>query len=73
MDKVPQGKSMVYIEEQNSIIYSHQIGHLIDRHALLFHLKFGIPPVLAYQLEVYYKVDRLLTGLTDQQKGTTAV
>ena len=27
-------------------------------------LNFGIPPVLVFQLEVYYKVDRLLTGLT---------
>ena len=27
---------------------------------------------MLFQLEVYYKVDRLLTGLTDQQKGTTA-
>ena len=35
-------------------------------------LNFGIPPVLAFQLEVYYKVDRLLIGLTVQQKGTTA-
>ena len=35
-------------------------------------LNFGIPPVLVFQLEVYYKVDRLLTGLTSQQKGTTA-
>ena len=34
-------------------------------------LNFGIPPVLVYQLEVYYKVDRLLTALTAQQKGTT--
>ena len=33
-------------------------------------LNFEIPPV--FQLEVYYKVDRLLTGLTAQQKGTTA-
>ena len=34
---------------------------------------FGIPLVLVFQLEVYYKVDRdrLLTGLTAQQKGTT--
>ena len=36
-------------------------------------LNFGIPPVLVFQLEVYYKVDRLLTGLTAQQKGTTAL
>ena len=35
-------------------------------------LNFGIPAVLVFQLEVYYKVDRLLTGLTAQQKGTTA-
>ena len=34
-------------------------------------LNFGIPPVLVFQLEVYYKVDRLLTGLTAQQTGTT--
>ena len=35
-------------------------------------LNFGIPPVLVFQLEVYYKVDRLLTGQTAQPKGTTA-
>ena len=35
-------------------------------------LNFGIPPVLLFQLEVCYTVDRLLTGLTAQQKGTTA-
>ena len=35
-------------------------------------LNFGIPTVLVFQLEVYYKVDRLLTGLTAQQKGTAA-
>ena len=29
-------------------------------------------PVLVFQLEVYFNVDRLLTGLTAQQKGTTA-
>ena len=33
-------------------------------------LNFGIPPVLAFQLEVYYVVDRLLAGLTALQKGT---
>ena len=33
---------------------------------------FGIPPVLVFQLEIYYKVDRLLTGLAAQQKWTTA-
>ena len=35
-------------------------------------LNFGIPIVFVFQLEVYYKTDRLLTGLTAQQKGTTA-
>ena len=35
-------------------------------------LNFGIPPVLAFQLEVYYVVDRLLAGLTALQNGTTA-
>ena len=32
---------------------------------------FGIPPVLVFWLEFYYKLDRLLTGLTAQPKGTT--
>ena len=35
-------------------------------------LNFGILPVLVFHLEVYYKLDRLLTGLTAQQKGATA-
>ena len=35
-------------------------------------LNFGIPSVLVFQLEVYFKLDRLLTGLTAQQKGTNA-
>ena len=35
-------------------------------------LNFGIPAVLVFQQEVYYKVDRLLTGLIAQPKGTTA-
>ena len=35
-------------------------------------LNFGIMPAFVFQLEVYYKADRLLTGLTAQQKGTTA-
>ena len=33
---------------------------------------WNTPPVLVFHLEVYYKVDRLLTGQTAQQKGTTA-
>ena len=35
-------------------------------------LNFEVPPVLVFQIEVYYEVDRLLIGLTAQQKGTTA-
>ena len=35
-------------------------------------LNFVILSVLVFQLEVYYRVDSLLTGLTAQQKGTTA-
>ena len=35
-------------------------------------LNLGIPPILVFQLEVYYKVDGLLSGLSAQQKGTTA-
>ena len=31
-----------------------------------------MPLVFVFQLEVYFKTDRLLTGLTAQQKGTTA-
>ena len=33
---------------------------------------FGIPSELSFQSEVYCKVDRLLTGITAQHKGTTA-
>ena len=35
-------------------------------------LNFDKQPALVFQLEIYYKVDRLLTGLTAQLKGTTA-
>ena len=31
-------------------------------------LNFGIPPVLVLQIVVYFKVDRLLTALTNQKK-----
>ena len=37
---------------------------------LISTLNFGIPPVLVFQL--VFNVDRVLTGLTAQQKGTTA-
>ena len=35
-------------------------------------LNFGIPPLLVFQLKVYYKADRLLTGLIAHQRETTA-
>ena len=35
-------------------------------------INFETPPVLVFQLEVYNKLDRLLTGLTAQLKGTPA-
>ena len=35
-------------------------------------LNFGIPSVLIFLLEGYYKEDRLLACQTAQQKGTTA-
>ena len=42
----------------------------------MFHLNttlnFELLPQLLFQLEVYFKVHRLLTGLTAQQEGTTA-
>ena len=34
-------------------------------------LNFEIPAAIVFQLEVYYMVDRLQTGPTAQQKGTT--
>ena len=61
-------QSRFYIEEQNL----EQKFKVIEMFYLHSTLNFEIPPVLVFQLEVYYKVDRLLTGLTAQQKGTTA-
>jgi len=56
----------------NSYAYVLCTKLLVELFYLNSTLNFGIPPVLVFQLEVYYKVDRLLTGLTAQQKGTTA-
>ena len=44
----------------------------IEMFYLISAFNFGIPPVLVFQLEVCYRVDRLLSGITAQQKGTTA-
>ena len=49
-----------------------RFGLFVEMFYLNSTLNFGIPPVFVFQLEVYYKVDRLLTGLTAQPKGTTA-
>ena len=48
------------------------VKSLVEMFYLNSTLNFGIPSVLVFQFEFYYKVDRLLTGLTAQQKGTTA-
>ena len=49
-------------------IFRRQIAKIDVMFYLNSTLNFGIPPVLVYQLEVYYKVDRLLTGLPAQKK-----
>ena len=54
-----------------NIEYSH-LQFSLELFYLNSTLNFGIPKVLVFQLEVYYKADRLLSGLTAQQKGTTA-
>ena len=57
---------------QTSISCSEDMGIDLELFYLNSTLNFGIPTVLVFLLEVYYKVDRLLAGLTAQQKGTTA-
>ena len=58
---------------ENSILYFLKASlKKLEMFYLNSTLNFGIPPVLVFQLEVYYEVDRLLTGLTAQQKGPTA-
>ena len=52
------------VDTKQETICKWQIGMFYLNSAL----NFGIPPVLIFQLEVYYKVDRLLTDLTAQQK-----
>ena len=48
------------------------LGKLSQYYIEMFYLNstlnIGIPLVLVFQLEVYFKVDRPLTGLTDQLK-----
>ena len=36
-------------------------------------LNFGIPPVLVFKLEVYFKVDRLLTGLSSSKRNNCSM
>ena len=59
------------IEEISNILSQLKID--LELFYLNSALNFGILPVLEFQLDVYYKVDRLLTGLTAQPKGTTAL
>ena len=40
------------------------VKSLVEMFYLNSTLNFGIPPVLVFQLDVFYKADRLLTGLT---------
>ena len=54
------------------IVLSNLTENKVDTFYLNSTLNFGIPPVVVFQLEVYYKVDRLLTGPTAQQKGKAA-
>ena len=51
---------------------SMKIKIIVEMFYLNSTLNFGIPPVFVFQLEVCYKVDRLLTGITAQQEGTIA-
>ena len=60
---------VIFLHQCNMYFYANS-----DIELEMFYLNstqnFGILPVLVFQIEVYYKVDRLLTGLTAQQKGT---
>ena len=58
------------LEDFYKLMFSQEVG--IEMFYLNSTLNFEILSVLVFQLEVYDKVDRLLTGLTVQQKGTTA-
>ena len=49
---------------QTSISCSEDMGIDLELFYLNSTLNFGIQTVLVFLLEVYYKVDRLLTGLT---------
>ena len=46
--------------------------NIIESYYYCTTLNFGIPAALVFQLEVNYKVDRLLADLTAQQIGKTA-
>ena len=53
-----------YIHNKPQKIIFIEILLIIEMFYLNSTLNFGIPPVLVFQLEVYCKVGRLLTGLT---------
>ena len=60
------------MERSRACAYEVRFFTFIELFYLNSTLNFGIPIVFLFQLEVYYKADRLLTGLSAQQKGTTA-
>ena len=61
------------MEDENHPIIPIMICSIILRDVLFeFHLKFWNTSKVVFQIEVYYMVDRCLTGLTPQQEGTTA-
>ena len=57
---------------KNYILHERYLSDEVEMFYLNSTLNFVIPPVFVFQLEVYSKVDRLLTGLTAQLKGTTS-
>ena len=61
-----------FLQNQMNIACMLMILFLVELFYLNSTLNFRILPVLVFQQEVCYRVDRLLTGLTAQQKGKTA-
>ena len=72
LDLVTRYKLKILGPHEPLFVSQKKYEHKLEMFYLNSTLNFGILPVLVFQLEVYYKVDRLLTGLTAQKKGTTA-
>ena len=66
------------VDNQTAIVRTWVLGRFVGplkkcRDVLFeFHLKFWNTTSIGIPVRSYYKVDRLLTGLTAQQKGKTA-